>query len=227
MKSGFDYLQKIYSLAQSPVSDAIDADFNRAMNGNISANMSYGVRNPAIHTQAPLYGTQQAFKPPSVNTANTSNPYQPTNNVPGYGTVKGKVYYGTKNPFTNKVGNKATRNNNPGNITGMGGKLLYGAIGFNRSNTGDRGDRMQLVFKTPQDGFKAMHQLALNKYSNAPIRTAFDKWQTDKKSFKHKLSALKRAGIDINKKYSQLSPEEQFTFRRIWSRYEGYRGQTY
>ena len=91
------------------------------------------------------------------------------------------------NHYTKKRGAKATRNNNPGNITGMGGKLLYGAKGFARSNTGDKGDQNQLVYESAESGFKAMHALAMKNYSGGPIKQQFNKWQTDKKSFNKKL----------------------------------------
>jgi hypothetical protein len=122
---------------------------------------------------------------------------------------------------------KATGNNNPGNITGMGGKLLYGAIDFARSSTGDKGDQNQLVYSTPQAGFEAMHRLAVDKYSNGPIKTAFAKWQTDKKAFQNKLNDLAKYGVDINKPYSKLDKDSQKLFRKIWSQHEGYRGEFY
>jgi hypothetical protein len=65
MKYRNDYLDEIYKLAQTPTSDIIDSEFNRAMKSSINPNLSYSARNPAIHTQAPLYNTNQAFKPPS------------------------------------------------------------------------------------------------------------------------------------------------------------------
>jgi len=116
-------------------------------------------------------------------------------------TVNEKRVSGKRvNPITGKSGNKAFRNNNPGNITGMGGKLLYGAVAIVRNPHGDKGDQAQLVFKTPEDGFKAMHRLMIRKYNYAPIKVAFSKWQTDKKMFANILKAYTRAGIDINKK---------------------------
>lgn len=134
---------------------------------------------------------------------------------------------GMYNSLTKKRGSKATRNNNPGNITGAGGKLLYGAIAFASSSVGDAGDRNQLVFKTEEDGFKAMHKLAMKNYNSAPIKTAFSKWQSDKASFRNKLKSLVKNGIDINKKYGDLTPEQQKTFRGVWARYEGYKGTVY
>ena len=122
---------------------------------------------------------------------------------------------------------KATGNNNPGNITGMGGELLYGAVDFARTNTGDKGDQNQLVYGTPQAGFNAMHTLAMNNYSKGPIKTAFSKWQTDKKSFQNKLRDLSKYGVDVNKPYSRLNKDDQKLFRKIWSQHEGYKGEFY
>ena len=134
---------------------------------------------------------------------------------------------GMFNPITGIKGTKATRNNNPGNITGMGNKLLYGAIGFAKSRTGDNGDQNQLVYKTPQEGFRAMHELAVKRYSQAPINMAFSKWQTDQKSFANKISDLNKYGIDTRKRYVDLTPDDQKLFRKIWSQHEGYRGTYY
>ena len=135
---------------------------------------------------------------------------------------------GLYNSYTKQYGSKATRNFNPGNITGMGGNLLYGAVGMADSPIGDKGDQTQLVFKTPQAGFDAMHKLALsNRYNTAPINTAFSAWQTDQKSFKNKLHDLNKAGINTNNKYANLSPEQQKVFRKVWSQHEGYRGDFY
>ena len=163
---------------------------------------------------SPLVERVLAIPTPTTTTTTTPTP-----------TPKAKVVSGTVNPLTKRKGTKAYRNYNPGNITGMSGKLLYGAIGFAKSNTGDAGDRMQLVFPSEEAGFKAMHQLALDRYSGGAIKTEFAKWQTDKKAFLSKLSALKRAGIDINKRYSDLSPKEQRKFRKIWAMFEGYKGK--
>ena len=134
---------------------------------------------------------------------------------------------GLYNAHTKTYGSKATRNFNPGNITGMSGKLLYGAIGMADSPVGDKGDRSQLVFNTPKAGFQAMHQLAMNNYSGAPINKSFSKWQTDQNSFKAKLNDLSKNGINTGSKYSALSPEQQGLFRKIWSQHEGYRGEFY
>jgi len=134
---------------------------------------------------------------------------------------------GLYNAHTKKYGTKASRNNNPGNITGMSGNLLYGAVGMADSPHGDKGDRTQLVFNSPQEGFNAMHNLALKRYSGAPIGSAFSKWQTDQESFRGKLKDLNSAGINTGSKYSSLSPGQQKLFRQIWSRHEGYRGDYY
>jgi len=125
-------------------------------------------------------------------------------------------------------GTKAERNNNPANITGMGGKLIYGAVAFATSNTGDAGDRKQLVFKTIKEGFKAMDDLYKKKYSDKPIAIDFKKHQTDMVSFASKLKDLRKHGIDVDKtKYSDLKPKDQLLFRKIFAKWEGYRGKTY
>jgi len=122
--------------------------------------------------------------------------------------------------------NKATRNNNPGNITGMGGKLLYGAIGFARSNTGDAGDHVQLVFKTPQDGFKAMHKLmSSERYNKEPISKAFKQYQTDMNAYNNILKEYRRKGINVDRlRYNDLTPAQKAIFLSTRARFEGYQG---
>jgi hypothetical protein len=147
-----------------------------------------------------------------------------SNNSSKESIIKNHKYINENDRIKNGI-SKATAHNNPGNITGMGGKLLYNAIGIASSNTGDSGDRKQLIYATPEDGFKAMHTLAVRHYSDAPIRIAFNKWQTDKASFFNKLRDLEKYGIDTSKKYTDLNSTDQKLFRKIWSQHEGYRGK--
>ena len=136
--------------------------------------------------------------------------------------VNGQLY----NPYTKQSGSKATRNYNPGNITGMGGKLLYGAHRISRSSHGDKGDQSQLVFGSARDGWRAMRSLmGSSKYNNAPIRQAFAKWQTDQSAWQRQLSEMGAKGINSNNTFNQLSIDQQMAFMRMRAAHEGYRGQ--
>ncbi len=133
---------------------------------------------------------------------------------------------GMFNKYTGLRGNKAYRNNNPGNITGMGGNLLYGAAGVASSKHGDAGDRAQLVFNSPEEGWKAMHSLMSSKsYNNAPISKAFSKWQSDQKAWGNMKATLRKSGIDVDKQtFNSLSPSQKKTFMNQRARHEGFTG---
>jgi hypothetical protein len=123
--------------------------------------------------------------------------------------------------------NKSTDNNNPGNITGMSGKLLYNAAAIVKSNTGDKGDRAQLYFATPDDGWKAMDSLMSSKrYNSTPISSAFRQYQTDTKMYDSILSEYRRKGIDVDKlRYNDLSQSQKKIFMETRARWEGYKGR--
>ena len=136
-------------------------------------------------------------------------------------TVDGRMY----NPYTKKYGNKAFRNNNQGNITGMSGNLLYGASRIARSKHGDAGDRGQLVFDTPKQGWQAMYSLMKSdRYNNAPIRQAFSKYQSDQKAWSNMLHNLEVAGIDTKSKFNSLPMKQKLTFMNQRAKHEGWTG---
>lgn len=142
----------------------------------------------------------------------------------GTGSVRVGIGWVTyPNGMTKRGGSKSWRNNNPGNITGMGGKLLFGAIGIAVSNTGDRGDRAQLVFSSTKDGFNAMRALIAKRYGTGPINVSFRKYQTDMVSFSNKLKDLWKHGIDHTKSFNSLTTNQKQLFLEIWAKWEGYK----
>jgi hypothetical protein len=142
--------------------------------------------------------------------------------VPSNG--KGTVYYRDKTPgFFQKDGHKNEVTNNPGNITGGHGKLLFGATGrlLSKYNGQDASDSNILVYPDAKAGFRAMDQQMRAKRYNGPIKTAFAQWQ--KHGFEGKLAKLRKAGVNPNKSYKQLTPEEQAKMRKVWAIAEGWR----
>jgi len=153
------------------------------------------------------------------------------NNNQGFNELGAKVGYlpGSSKNFigeNNSSKSKASRNNNPGNITGMGGKLLYGASSIAKSKTGDKGDRAQLVFNTPQEGWNAMRSLmSSERYNSAPIRQAFQQYQTDQNAYANILKEYQKKGIDVDRQtFNSLTPELQNEFMKTRARFEGYKG---
>jgi len=136
----------------------------------------------------------------------------------------GTVYHRNSSPgFLKTDGFKNEVTNNPGNIWAAGNKLLYGATGrlVSDYNGEDQADSNLLVYPSAKAGFAAMNVQMSRPLYHGPIKTAFAKWQ--KKGFKHKLAGLKKAGIDINKSYNQLSASDQKAMRKVWAKAEGWR----
>ena len=121
--------------------------------------------------------------------------------------------------------NQATRNKNPGNLSGMSGNLLYGATSIANSKNKDAGDRAQLVFDTPEKGWNAMKSLmSSERYNKDGFRQDFSKWQTDQKAFNNILLDMTNKGININKRFIDTSPHEQKIAMNTRARFEGYQG---
>ncbi|RLF26898.1 MAG: hypothetical protein DRN14_06130 [Thermoplasmata archaeon] len=108
----------------------------------------------------------------------------------------------------------------------MSGKLLYGAQGIAKSGTGDVGDRSQLVYRTADDGWRAMNQLMSgSRYNNAPISSAFAKYQSDQNAWGNMKKRLVKSGIDVNNlTFNQLSPQQKLIFMNQRARHEGFTG---
>ena len=136
----------------------------------------------------------------------------------------GTIYYRNKTPgYMIKDGHKNEVANNPGNVWAAGNKLLYGASGrlVSKYNGQDHADSNLLVYPSVKAGFAAMDVQMSRPLYHGPIKTAFAKWQ--KVGFNHKLAGLKKAGIDINKSYNELSASDQKAMRKVWAQKEGWR----
>ena len=160
---------------------------------------------------------------PIIEVPSNTKIYSNTSSIMSNGVIhlydKGKF-----NSFTGKRGNKAERNNNPGNITGVSGKLLYGASAIAHNSFGDKGDQAQLVYSTPEAGWSAMAKLVQEKYSSKPIKDAFSKWQSNQKVWDKMKKELISKGIDINKKFSELSDNQKRILLIQRARHEGWTG---
>ncbi len=136
----------------------------------------------------------------------------------------GKGFY---NPYTKKYGNKAWRNNNPGNITGMGGKLLRGAKRIAHNKFGDKGDQRQQVFETEREGWSAMYGLMKDKYGEGPIRKSFSKWQSNQEAWKNMQGELVSRGVNIDRSFNSLSPEDKMILMNNRAQHEGWTGSKF
>ncbi len=112
-------------------------------------------------------------------------------------------------------GNRASRNNNPGNIS-------YGP--FARSQGAVGTDGRFAVFPTPNAGFQAMKGLLRSQgYSNLTIAQAIAKWappsENDTQGY---IAGIASLGIDTNKTFEQLTPYEQDLLVTGMAKKEGY-----
>ena len=138
----------------------------------------------------------------------------------------GKGYY---NPYTKKYGNKAWRNNNPGNITGMSHKLLRGAHRIAINKHGDGGDQAQQVYGTPKEGWKAMYGLMKDKYGQGSFEKEFSRWQNIKvksgaNAWKQIKNEMGHRGVSISKSFNNMTVEEKLITMNIRAQHEGWTG---
>jgi hypothetical protein len=184
-------------------------------------------RNPYLDRAQAVFHNQQQYPEYDMLSNNFRDAPTNTDVMDGdkyvyHQSLNGELY----NPYTKQSGSKATRNFNPGNITGMNGKLLYGAHKIARSNHGDVGDQSQLVFGSARDGWRAMHSLMRSdKYNKAGIAQDFAKWQSDKAAWSNMLSKMQSSGIDTNMTFNSLPMNQKIEFMRMRAAHEGYKGQ--
>ena len=63
-----------------------------------------------------------------------------------------------------------------------------------------------------------------SKYNNAPIKTAFSKYQRDQNAWGRIKNELTNSGVNIDKTFNQLTPQEQVLFMNNRARHEGWKG---
>ena len=112
-------------------------------------------------------------------------------------------------------GNRAWRNNNPGNIT----KKIYGAIGIVDGFA---------IYPDEEAGLRASMQLLRNdrRYKNTPLGKVYEKWApreagNDPVAYANFVS--KKTDIPLNKRISELSDNELMRVVRAMQIKEGYK----
>ena len=114
-----------------------------------------------------------------------------------------------------KGGHRNWRNNNPGNIEYGKFAISMGAIGT---------DGRFAIFPSMDMGYAAADALMKGKsYQNLSIADAIKRWApaSDKNDVADYQNTFKKAGFDITKKYSELSPSEQRRYLETKMRMEG------
>ena len=114
-----------------------------------------------------------------------------------------------------RSGDRNWRNNNPGNIEYGQFAISMGAIGS---------DGRFAIFPSEEMGRKAADTLLKGKsYANLSAAQAINKWapssENDTKSYIANLA--KQTGLDMNKKYVDMSPAEQAKFLDAMNKVEG------
>jgi hypothetical protein len=113
-----------------------------------------------------------------------------------------------------KKGDANWRNNNPGNIGAGSTAKELGSIGANGR---------WAIFPDTATGFKAMHDLLMSPaYSTLTAKQAVDKWAPpNENNTAGYIAQLAKAGLDMNKKYSQFTPAQQQLYQQTVNRIEG------
>lgn len=131
----------------------------------------------------------------------------------GYTTVQYKD--GT---IERREGTRASRNNNPGNIEFGDFARSQGAVGS---------DGRFAVFPTPNAGYQAMRALLSGeRYGNLTVAQAITKWappsENDTQGY---ISSIQSLGIDVNQKFTDLTPQQQDLMMTGMAKKEGYYAQ--
>ena len=116
---------------------------------------------------------------------------------------------------TRKGGNINWRNNNPGNIRYGEFAIQMGAIGQNGGFA---------VFPTMEMGEKAQDTLLKGKnYANLTAKQAISRWapssENNPEAYARSVGA--QTGLDLNKRYVDMTPDEQKKFRQAMMKVEG------
>ena len=113
-----------------------------------------------------------------------------------------------------KKGDANWRNNNPGNIGAGPTAKELGSIGVNGR---------WAIFPDTAAGFKAMHDLLMSPaYNSLTAKQAVDKWAPpNENNTASYIAQLAKAGLDMNKKYSQFTPDQQQLYQQTVNRIEG------
>jgi hypothetical protein len=113
-----------------------------------------------------------------------------------------------------KKGDANWRNNNPGNIGAGATARQLGSIGANGR---------WAIFPDAAAGFKAMHDLLMSPaYNTLTAKQAVDKWAPPiENNTAGYIAQLAKAGLDMNKKYSQFTPAQQQLYQQTVNRIEG------
>jgi len=114
-----------------------------------------------------------------------------------------------------RTGTRASRNNNPGNIE-------YGDFAKSKGAIGS--DGRFAVFPTVVAGFNAMDSLLKGgSYSGLSVSGAIRKYapasENDTSAY---IESLRKSGVDVSKKYSQLSTAQQTSTLRGMAKVEGF-----
>lgn len=172
-----------------------------------------GVSGPGVASTAGANGVSSQSTPTSFTPSTTSQNKTITGVIeggPGYTTV---TY--SDGTTERRGGTLPARANNPGNI--MEGPIArsYGSVGSSPSTNGPP----VAVFPTPEHGWRAMDGLLTSDYSGGPIGQAIEPWAGDPT---HPAKVIGTAGIDPNKRYTELTQEEKTRFMQALAKVEGY-----
>jgi ribosomal protein S13 len=160
-------------------------------------------------------GEQVGGTAPSATQPNTTSQNKTITGVVDGGRGYTTVTY-SDGTTERRGGTIAARTNNPGNMMYGPLAISLGAVGSSPSTNGPP----VAVFPTEAAGFAAMDaQLSRPKYSGGPIGQTLQQWATDPT---HASKVIGAAGIDPNKKYTDLNQDEKTKLQQSIAKQEGY-----
>lgn len=167
--------------------------------------------NPVTTAMEKLAGATETVVSMAPGTTPTTGAQLGGGTAPG--VVSGKSV--TIGGQTRSGGDRNWRNNNPGNIEYGSFAISMGAIGS---------DGRFAIFPSEEMGRKAADTLLKGKsYANLSAAQAINRWapsnENDPKAYADRIA--KQTGLDMNKKYVDMSPAEQAKFLDAMNKVEG------
>jgi hypothetical protein len=194
-----------FSLAEAAI-PAVDAFASSLDKATSFMNKRFGIGGTVSHTKGVNHGTPGGPAAAAAAAGGVST------GTPTAGVDPGRsVTIGNEKRMG---GDRNWRNNNPGNIEYGPFAKSMGAVGT---------DGRFAIFPTLEMGRKAADTLLKGKnYANLSAADALKKWAPEtENNIQAYASNMASQGVDLNKKYSDMTPEEQNKFLDAMTKVEG------
>jgi len=194
-----------FSLAEAAI-PAVDAFASSLDKATSFINKKFGIGGTVTHKKSVNHGTPGGPAAAAAAAGGTST------GVPSAGVEPGRsVTIGNEKRMG---GDRNWRNNNPGNIEYGPFAISMGAVGS---------DGRFAIFPSLEMGRKAADTLLKGKsYANLSAADALKKWAPEtENNIQAYASNMAKQGVDLNKRYSDMTPAEQAKFLDAMTNVEG------